>query len=57
MMDGEPTISILTGQLQEVVNKFQGVLTLAEVIGALEIVKINVYHSVDDSEDFGKEGE
>lgn len=49
--DGEPIVSELTGALQSVVNKYCGVLTLAEVIGALEIVKIGVYHSADTEED------
>lgn len=50
-MDGEPIISLLTGDLQEVVNKYCGFLTVAEVIGALEIVKIGVYHNADPNEE------
>lgn len=51
MRDGEPMVSELTGALQEVVNRYCGLLTAAEVIGALEIVKIGVYHSVDPTDE------
>ena len=50
-MDGEPTISLLTGDLQEVVNKYYGFLTIAEVIDALEIVKIGVYNNANPNEE------
>lgn len=52
-MDGEPMVSVLTGELQEVINKFRGVMTLAEAIGALEIVKIGLYNSAETDDEEG----
>ena len=50
-MDGEPTISLLIGELGDVVDKYHGFVTLAEAIGALEILKIDLYHRADSNED------
>lgn len=49
--DGEPAVSLLVGELLEVINKYHGHVTLAEAIGALEIVKIGLYHSADAEKD------
>ena len=44
---------VLQSELEEAIDKYCGILSLAEVIGVLEIVKIGLYHRSDD----GKDGE
>lgn len=43
--------SILQAELGKLVDQYAGILTLAEVIGVLEIVKIGLYHRGDSEED------
>jgi len=50
-LDGEPAVSLLVGELQGVINKYHGHVTLAEAMGCLEIVKISLYHAAETEED------
>lgn len=41
--DGKPMVAKLEDELVEVLNKYTHLLTVAEAVGALEIVKLDVY--------------
>lgn len=48
-----PLAGILQCELEDAIDKYVGIITLAEVIGVLEIVKIGLYHRGDTQEEDG----
>lgn len=46
-----PLAGVLQSELEEAIDKYCGILSLAEVIGVLEIVKIGLYHRGDAQEE------
>lgn len=48
-----PLPGILQGEIEDLIDKYCGILSLSEVIGVLEIVKIGMYHRADDGDGDG----
>ncbi|MBK8772425.1 MAG: hypothetical protein IPM06_18660 [Rhizobiales bacterium] len=48
-----PIPGILQGEIEDLIDKYCGILSISEVIGVLEIVKIEMYHRANIEDDDG----
>ena len=48
-----PIPGILQGEIEDLIDKYCGILSVSEVIGVLEIVKIGMYHRANVEDDDG----
>jgi hypothetical protein len=50
-MASKPTLQIASDDVRETVNKYCGILTVAEVIGLLDMIKMDLWSSAMEEDD------